>query len=100
MGWSCATAAAYSLDAMKDVCVAQTGTSNVYEEKGTKFFFEVSRREYADGAITGSIYKFLPDERCRKSGSFRIEGDGTFTRGPKIFRDAIAAKNSGIKIAT
>jgi hypothetical protein len=73
---------------MSDLCVKQTGSSNKYEANGNEYFFETSRTEHGDGAITGQIWKYLKDGsgRVTKSGSFRIEGDGKISRGPAIFK--------------
>ena len=88
MGWSCGRGASERLDQLKDACVAQTGQANVYlDEVGRKCFFEASNKEHRDGAVTGSIMRDNPDGKtCRKVASFRIEGDGEVTRGPKFFK--------------
>lgn len=87
MGWSCNRDAGLALDAMSTLCIKQTGSSNQYLVGNKKYFFETSRREHDDGAITGQIWKHLPDgTHIRKSGSFRIEGNGTISRGPAIFK--------------
>lgn len=87
MGWSCNRDAGLALDAMSALCIEQTGSSNQYLVGDQKYFFETSRKEHGDGAITGQILKYLPDgEHVRKSGSFRIEGNGTISRGPAIFK--------------
>ena len=90
MGWSCRADAARTADKWSDACVAQTGSSNVFQTKRGKYFWENSRKEHGDGAITGSVFKMLPGDNglCRPSGSFRIEGDGTVTRAPKFLKDA------------
>lgn len=86
MGWSCNRDAGLTLDALKRFCVQQNGSSNTYTSKGTTYFFEISRNEHSDGAITGTIWKIQPDGMCRRSGSLRIEGDGTISRGPAILK--------------
>ena len=86
MGWSCERRAAWALDSISAACIAQTGSSNTFEVEGHRFFFETSRREHDDGAITGSIYRFLPDGRCKQTGGFRIEPGGIVSRGPKFFK--------------
>ena len=86
MGWSCRVEAGWVIDAWNKACIAQTGSQNVYHDKTGKCFFETSRTEHDDGAITGSIWRFLPDERCRRVGSFRVEGGGTVTRAPAWLR--------------
>ena len=90
MGWSCGTNAARRLNAIRGACVDQTGSSNVYEVDGIRYYFEVSRVEHHDGAITGAIYRSIDDKCFVKSGSFRIEGDGKMNRGPKFMKDVPA----------
>ena len=52
-------------------------------------FFEIGKENY-DGAITGTVWKFLEtfDDtgkfNCKKSGSFRIEPTGFITRFPLL----------------
>lgn len=96
MGWSCTQAANQTLQKWEELCRAQTGSQNVFFTKKAKFFFETSRTEHPDGAITGTIFKFLyPDtdaERVQRNGSFRIEADGSITTAPKILKDAVKPK--------
>jgi hypothetical protein len=56
--------------------------------KGKRYFFEASNKEHGDGAITGTVWRMLDDleGRCRRSSTFRIEGDGTVTRAPAWLR--------------
>ncbi len=70
MGWSCRADAAQVAEKWTQACVAQTGQSNVFEWQGRKFFWEASRTEHADGAITGSIWRFLDADHCRRAGGF------------------------------
>lgn len=91
MGWSCRADAGNVLDKMSAACVASTGMSNTWEHNGVRYFFEISRTEHADGAITGSVCKFVGKDLCRKSGSIRIEGDGTITRAPAFLKNAAKA---------
>lgn len=80
--------------AWTEACVAQTGSQNMFTTKRGKYFWEVSRTEHYDGAITGTIMKVTREEPdsckmwCKPSGSFRIEADGTVTRAPKFLKDA------------
>lgn len=91
MGWSCRADAGHSLDAWTKACLAQTDMQNVYTVKGVRYMFEVSNKEHDDGAITGSVLKFIDETRAIPAGSFRIEGDGTVARGPKFLKDAVKA---------
>lgn len=87
MGYSCCQRADWVTDAWKDACIAQTDSQNVFVTRGSKYFWEIGR-ENPDGAITGTIWKFLPDsDRVRRSGTFRIEGDGEVTRAPKFLKN-------------
>lgn len=93
MGYSYNAAAGNVLDAWQDACFAQSGVTNVFTTPKGEYFFEVSRKEHNDGAITGTLMKYLPGTNLVKpSGSFRIEGNGTVTRGPKALKSA--AKNA------
>ena len=70
---------------------------------GREFFFETSRREYPDGAITGEVIEMGPpthcgDARCtecfgarsgRKVGTFKIAGDGSLERAPAVMKLAM-----------
>lgn len=80
MGWSCAAIAADTLNRLSAKCRESSGSSNVWESGGVRFFFEPSRVEHGDGAITGSIWRMLPDNMARRVGSFRIEADGRLSR--------------------
>lgn len=86
MGWSCNKLAGLTLDAIKDFCYAQSGISNVFASNGNRYMIEISRREHRDGAITGTIYKYLENDRVKKSGSLRIEGDGKVSSGPAVLK--------------
>lgn len=75
-----------------EACRASTESSNQWREgEDEEFFFEASRREHSDGAITGSVFKMLPGNRCRKVSTFRIDGDGTVSRAPKYLKRATLA---------
>ncbi len=101
MGWSCRADAGAVLDAWDKACVAQTGMSNVYESRGQQYFFELSRTEHTDGAITGSIWNKRLSGLCKKTGTFRIEGDGTQTRAPSFLKKAgKTAKNVRAALAS
>lgn len=93
MGWSCRADAGATLDKFGNACIAQTGSSNVFEAGGKRYFYEVSNTEHGDGAITGSIWKFLthnPDGsgKCVKAGSFRINPNGSIARAPAFLKKA------------
>lgn len=83
MGWSCLAINSFVMDAvmgMLDRYVDEKGrkTQNVYRTKHGLYMFETSRREHADGSITGQISKFIdnnisPDNnRAKTVGGFKI----------------------------
>ena len=87
MGWSCRAEVGDTLDRMSAKCVAMTGMSNAFIAGGKRRFYELSRREYDDGHASGQIYEFLPDDMCKRVGSFYINPDGSPRRMPKELRD-------------
>lgn len=98
MGWSCSSEASEAMGAWTDACFASTRTQNTWKgPDGSEFFWEISRREYDDGSITGSIIALgaptgSPDgaRSGRKVGSFKINGDGTIARAPAFLKAASA----------
>ena len=92
MGWSCRADAGRTMEAWTKACIAQTGSQNRYVVKGVGYFWETSRIEHRDGAITGTVWRELPSEGdklyCRKAGSFRINPDGTVARAPAFLKAA------------
>lgn len=86
MGYSCLRRAAWAMDAITDKCIAQTNSSNTFEANGESYFIERGR-EQNDGAMTGTVYRNLPNGYSRKSASFRIDDVGRVVRGPKFMRD-------------
>lgn len=86
MGYSCTTAANRTVDKWSDFCFKQNGSSNTFESNGDSYFYEIGR-ENGDGAITGTIWKVLIDGRCKRSGTFRVNPDGTIARAPKILKE-------------
>jgi len=88
MGWSATAKACQVEQEWAQACHAQTGQSNVYETSGKRFFYDTGR-EQRDGAITGQVFRMLPDGFAVRSGSFRIEADGTVTRYPTGLRKAL-----------
>ena len=94
MGWSCAAAASDTLKRFTDWCVAAGGhdSQNMWTARGGKtFFLEASNVEHRDGAITGTIMRMLPDNRCKRSSDFRIEPDGRVFRGPAALKECGAS---------
>lgn len=89
MGWSCRSDAARTYEKWRKGCVNQTGGQNTFKVGEKSYFFENSRKEHVDGAITGTIWRILDNGKARRSGSFRIEGDGKIKRAPAILKSFI-----------
>ena len=91
MSYSCTASASDIERTWADVCYKQTGSSNVYEVDGKRYFYDVGR-EQRDGAVTGSVFRMAGDGSCVRAGTFRIEPDGTVARFPIGFRKVIGKK--------
>lgn len=83
MGYGCAKAASDSLKAVA-VLFGDESSNGIKFPDGSKGFFEASRTEHADGAITGTVFVLTCDNRARKKGSFKVEGNGTISRFPGL----------------
>ena len=94
MGWSCRADAMKTLTKiMETLCGKDPRTSawrNTWQEGGQSYLFEAGRREHADGAITGMLYRMTDSVHAVRVGTFRIEGDGRLSRGPASWRRATA----------
>jgi hypothetical protein len=88
MGWSCNVAASLTLDEIKKAmdALGETSGNGLRDSAGRSVgFWEISRTEHDDGAITGTCWRYLPGgQHIRRAGSFRIEGNGKVTRFPMI----------------
>lgn len=80
MGYSCTKDASNMLGVIGKF-YATNGNPNVLTIKGEQYFFERGK-EQGDGAVTGTLWRMLPDDMARKVGSVRIEPDGTLSRLP------------------
>lgn len=89
MGWSCRVEAGDTMDKVQAACIAQTGSANTWTDGQRTYFLEASRTEHADGAITGTVFRMLGDSMAQRSGSFRIDGDGTMARIPASLKTLI-----------
>ena len=88
MGWSCTAAASRRLDSWRGVCVASTGSQNVYKVPGgERRVWELDGIEHADGAITGVVWSF--DFGGMSLGQFRVDPDGTVSAWPAGLRDLV-----------
>lgn len=81
MGYSCTAIAHMTLDALMDI-VRDTESSNVYRGR----FFEQGR-ENSDGAITGTIWKYVDENHVRREGSYKISAEGKIVRFPGTTKD-------------
>jgi hypothetical protein len=86
MGWSCRKDAMDSLDAIQRHMdkVNNTMQCVIYQDGVKVGFWEPSNVEHDDGAITGTVNRYLSGGFCRPAGSFRIEGNGRITRFPLL----------------
>jgi len=88
MGWSCAAAASDTMFRWEMACRATTGSQNVFEDGGFRYFWETSSTEHDDGSVTGTVWKMVGETTCRKAGTFRIDGDGRVVRAPAFLKKA------------
>jgi len=75
MSWSCSSQAHSTLNIIQSICAKQTGTSNSWIDGGRSYFFEVTKKEHSDGAITGTIYR-MQGSSATKAGRLNIAGNG------------------------
>jgi hypothetical protein len=83
MGWSCRKEVGDTLDKLQQSCVLSTGMSNVWVCMGTRYMFELDRKEYADGHATGEVLKFGPspnENMATLVGRFNVRPDGALTK--------------------
>ena len=102
MGWSCNRKAGFTLSAIQDFCYSQTGATNVFVSRQTKYMYEVGR-EQRDGSITAQVYRYLSDGTVRKTTSLKIDSDGKIVRGPSLFKKIpvrILSINNGSEFPT
>ena len=77
----------YAVDAIRDPLAGAAGRPDPWKHGKDTYFFERSNKEHDDGAITGSVHKFVDyngEKRCRKAGAFRIDGEGRVVRFPTM----------------
>lgn len=84
MGYSVAAAANDRLNGIMEHN-ADESSNTWFDDKGGRYFYDVGR-ENADGAFTGSVWKFITEGqyagRVNRAGSIRIEANGKVTRFP------------------
>jgi hypothetical protein len=95
MGKSYTSEAHEVFNAWREVCLANTGTSNSYEVDGNKYFMELSRKQHEDCRITGTVWRLLSTNAdgvstCTSAGSFRISANGEVARYPVGLRKLIS----------
>lgn len=94
MGYSSSAYASYTMVAVADLLRGKLDTNNGIERNGG--FWEIGRENW-DGAMTGTVWKMLPDGvRARRAGTFRIEADGHITRFPTLTKaERLACEKAG-----
>ena len=86
MGYSCNTISMLVYDEMivqlQGASSEEQGSQNEWNVQGVRYFAEIGR-EQRDGAVTGTIWRFMADGvHVHKAGSFRINPGGTVARWP------------------
>ena len=82
MGYSYSAKAGYVLDEL----IVQLQATNQKPDGGNDYYsgsahyFYEHGREQADGAITGTVWKYTGEKYCKRSGTFRIEPNGKISR--------------------
>ena len=86
MGWSCSQAADNTIEKINSLVQSQcNNVKKNYSCQVPNGFFEINtRKEHEDGAITGSVYKYVGEDRCSKVGSFKINSNGTIAWFPML----------------
>ena len=72
------------MDLINIYCYRETGSQNTFLYKGVKYFFEIDRKSYRDGKITGEVFRF---NGCELIGTLEISSDGKikkFTKGSRF----------------
>lgn len=89
MGWSCAAKASLVEHALSTILKEKHGVEGSNGLPGGGFW-EISRKEHADGSITGTVWKSVPapagktGKYVNKAGSFKITGEGKIVRFPGL----------------
>jgi hypothetical protein len=88
MGYCYNNEAGRVMDRIDKAIRAQGGeSSNVYHDgKGTRYFYEVARKDQPDGGLRGTIHKMLPENMAVRVGRFAISGDGKRITAPAHFK--------------
>ncbi len=86
MGFCANDSSFKALENIDKLCRATTGSGNAWRDGDKEYFYEVSRRDRADGGIGGSVHLMLPDNRAKRVGTFLIDRDGQVVRGSKLLK--------------
>jgi hypothetical protein len=86
MGWSCTQAADNTIEKINSLVQSQClNVKKNYQDQLPGGFFSINRsKEHEDGSITGSVHRFIGDDRCVRVGSFKINSNGTIARFPML----------------
>ena len=91
MGWSCTKAVSDSLRKLESACRESTGSSNVFEVGGRRYFFEHEREEHPDDHLDGELWMYVGEAHARQVGTFVMDKHGRLTGGHRWMRDALAS---------
>jgi hypothetical protein len=88
MGYSCTAKASFVREAIEDIIkflpdTPKNAPSNFIRVAGVEGFWEIGG-ERPDGSITGSVFKSVDENHCRKVGGFKISSDGRIERFPGL----------------
>ena len=86
MGYSCTKDASDMLGLIRHTFTYRFPSTGLVIA-GKRYFYEVSRREHADGHITGKLFQNIDENSARYVGDFCIGAAGKIHRFPKIDRE-------------
>lgn len=82
MGWTCSSAAHETLTQWGKYSTSNNLPTNNYRDVRLREYFWEVGRENGDGAITGTVWRYVTADSVRRAGGFRIEPDGSVSRWP------------------
>ncbi len=88
MGYSCTAKASFVRQAIEDIIkflpdTPKNAPSNFIRVGGVAGFWEIGG-ERPDGSITGTVFKNVDENHCRKVGAFKISAAGLVERFPGL----------------
>ena len=99
MGWSCALEAGNTMNYLREKLRGPLNLVFSWESRGEVYFLDPSSKEHQDGAITGKVLRvknetlfFNGSLTAEPVNSFRIEPDGTLSRGPATVKKLLALR--------